>query len=411
MGDKPLSGISVVELSTFVAAPSCGRVLGDLGAEVVKIESAGGDVWRSYGKNMHIPTTDEENPVFDIINSGKKSIVVDLKQEKGKEIFYKLLDRADVFLTNVRAKSLRKMEIDYENLHARFPKLIYATLTGFGETGPEVDSPGFDNVAFWGKSGFLVDASIRTEHSYPVLGPTGVGDMITGTTLMGGICAALLKRSRTNVGEYVTVSLYGSAIWHMADMILRGQKQYGDAFPKERLTSNPLVCPYKCSDGEWLMLSILEYDRYFVTLCRTMGLEDLIDDPRFKDVETMLANCRGLFISRLEASFINKTADEWKKILIGQNIVCEKLPHFGDVAESEQALVNGFIKKFPFVNGHSCMMPCPALRFSDTPQAETTYGPLLGGNTREVLVDLGYGDSEIEELVQSKTVNIKDKKI
>lgn len=404
---RPLSGIKVIELSTFVAAPACGRLMSDLGAEVIKVESFSGDAWRNYGRNMNIPTTDEENPVFDIVNSGKKSVVLNLKKRGGMDIMLKLLAGADVFLTNTRAKSLRRLGLDYETLHVRFPKLVYATLTGFGDCGPEADSPGFDNVAFWGKSGFLVDASIETECSYPVLGPTGVGDTVTGSALFGGICAALLKRNRTNVGEYVTVSLYGSAIWHMGSMILRAQSRYGDKFPKKRLTSNPLVCPYKCNDGEWLMLSILEHDRYFAKLCKIVGLGELVEDPRFKDVETMLQN-RSLLIKGLEEKFKSKSADEWKKILIDNNIVCEKLPHFADIENSEQAKANNFIEEFQFANGGSCAMPRPAIQYSDTVMPQTSRGPLLSENTAEVLAnELGLSEKEIAELVSDGSVTVR----
>ena len=406
MVSRPLEGFKVVEWSTFVAAPSCGRMLGELGAEVIKIESGKGDAWRYYGTSMKIPITDDENPVFDVVNSGKKSVVLDLRAEKGREVLLKLLEDCDIFLTNTRAKSLRKLKLDYESLHERFPKLIYATLTGFGETGPEVDSPGFDNVAFWGKSGFLADQAIQTEHSYPMLGPTGVGDMITGTTLLSGILASVIKRSRTGAGEYVTASLYGTAIWHMNDMILRAQSRYGDEFPKRRETQNPLVCPYKCADGEWLMLTILEFSRYFASLCTITGNTDLINDPRFATNVAMLEN-RAELIRRLEASFSTRTADEWKADLIAANMVCEKLPHYADVEHSEQAWANNFIEKFEFGNGGNCAMPCPSIRFSSTPLSHTRRGPLLAEDTKAVLERLGYNAEEISAMAASGAVNLR----
>ena len=406
MGERPLDGYKVIELSTFVAAPSCGRVMSDMGAQVIKVEAFGGDGWRCYGPSMNIPATDEENPVFDIVNSGKKCITVNLKNAKGMEILMSLLEDADVFLTNTRARSLRKLGLDFASLHARFPKLVCATVTGFGETGPEVDSPGFDNVAFWGKSGFLVDESIQTEGSYPVLAPTGVGDMVTGSMLLAGICAALLKRTRTGVGEYVTISLYGSAIWHMCNMMLRAQSRYGDKFPKGRMTQDPLICPYKCSDGEWLMLTIIEYKRYFATLCRLTGLDAIIDDPRFVDAATMLRHS-GELVTMLEEKFALKTADEWKKILIENNIVCEKLPHYSDIENCEQARANKFIEEYKFVNGGSCAMPRPALRFSDTEFPATSRAPLLAENTAEILKGLGKSDEEIAALVSEGAVTVR----
>lgn len=147
---KPLSGYKVIELSTFVAAPSCGRLLRDWGADVIKVESGKGDAWRYHGSTHRVTSTEEENPMFDLVNAGKKSVVVDLKSAEGKAVLYDLLSDADIFLTNTRAKSLRKLGLDYESLKERFPKLIYASVTGFGEEGPETDKPGFDLVAYWG---------------------------------------------------------------------------------------------------------------------------------------------------------------------------------------------------------------------------------------------------------------------
>ena len=238
---KPLLGYKVIELSTFVAAPSCGRLLRDWGADVIKVESGKGDAWRYHGSTHRVTSTEEENPMFDLVNAGKKSVVVDLKSAEGKAVLYDLLSDADIFLTNTRAKSLRKLGLDYESLKERFPKLIYASVTGFGEEGPETDKPGFDLVAYWGNSGFLNDLSIDTGTSYPILAPTGIGDVTCGTALFGGICAALLGRERTGKGDYVTISLFGGAIWIMSFMYLRAQQRYGDPFPKHREETPPLL--------------------------------------------------------------------------------------------------------------------------------------------------------------------------
>ena len=176
---NPLNGVKVVELSTFVAAPSAARVLADLGAEVIKIEGFHGDPWRLTGKNI-LKTDDNENPIFDVYNMGKKSICINIKEKSGLDVVFRMLSDADVFITNVREKSLKKMGLDAKSVQGRFPRIIFAECNGYGHKGPSADDPGFDNVAFWTRSGFLQDMTIKTSDYYPVDAPTGIGDTITG---------------------------------------------------------------------------------------------------------------------------------------------------------------------------------------------------------------------------------------
>ena len=198
----PLSGIKVLDLSTYVAAPVCCRLLADMGAKVIKVERPDGDTWRTTGK-AYVPDrfSDGENPVFDIYNSGKQHIALDLKTPQGKEVFWRLLEQADVFVTNTRPAALRRLGISYEDLKKQFPKLIYGIVLGYGEEGPEKDKPAFDTTGFWSKSGFLRDMATMGEHYAPVNPPFGVGDTITGYLLMGEICAALYRRSQTGLGD------------------------------------------------------------------------------------------------------------------------------------------------------------------------------------------------------------------
>lgn len=400
---KPLGGIKVVELSTYVAAPACGRLLCDWGARVIKVESDKGDAWRTFGSTHHVIAQEDENPFFDIVNSGKESIVLNLKSQKGKEILFSLLSDADIFLTNTRAQSLRKLGIDYDSIKDRFPQLIYATITGFGEEGPDVNNPGFDVVAFWGKSGFLNDLSIDTGSNYPMLSPTGVGDVACGTSLFGGICAALYARQQNGHGDYITVSLFGGAIWIMGFMYIRAQERYGDPFPKTRLNSLPMTSPYRCKDGEWLLLSILEHERYFPTLCKAMGLYETAEDPRFITKFEAEKHKSELF-KILEKRFAEETCEYWRKILTEHDIVNDRLSHFKDVVHSEQAWVNNYLTKAVFPNGHECVMPCTSIKSRAMRTPKYRRGPFLGEDTSRILTELGYEDLEIKELINDKIV-------
>ena len=171
---KPLEGVKVVELASFVAAPTAGRMMAEMGADVIRVESTAGDPWRFYGANCGLPITDEENPLFDIYNLGKKDIQLNTKTPEGKEILFHLLDEADVFITNNRLKSLVRSGLDYESLKDRFPKLIYGLVTGYGQTGPDVDAPGYDGVAFFSRSGMnfrsqiINERKINTTNTVPI---------------------------------------------------------------------------------------------------------------------------------------------------------------------------------------------------------------------------------------------------
>ena len=165
---KPLEGITVVELSTYIAAPSCGRILATQGARVIKVESPAGDVERKFGPTLFCPANDEENPIYDTLNGGKDHLMLDLKKPEDMERFHKLLAKADVFVTNNRLQALKKMRLDYDSLKERYPKLVYAILLGYGEKGPKVNLPGFDAIAMFATGGLIQDMMVDAPGSYPV---------------------------------------------------------------------------------------------------------------------------------------------------------------------------------------------------------------------------------------------------
>ena len=173
---KPLEGITVVELSTYIAAPGCGRILKTQGARVIKVESPHGDIERKFGATLKEPISDDENPNYDTLNGGKDHIVLDLKKPEDFARLKKLLSKADVFLTNNRAAALKKMGLDYDTLKEEFPQLVYSIILGYGEKGPKVDFPGFDAIAMFATGGMLRDLMVDEPGAYPVYIPMGFGD-------------------------------------------------------------------------------------------------------------------------------------------------------------------------------------------------------------------------------------------
>jgi crotonobetainyl-CoA:carnitine CoA-transferase CaiB-like acyl-CoA transferase len=401
---KPLSGYRVVELSTFMAAPSCGRLMADWGAEVIKVEAHAGDPWRFFGQSMCLPTKEDESPAWEMYNANKRGIVVDLKNAEGQQILHKLLETADVLITNNRPEALEKLNLNYDNLKEKYPRLVYALVTGFGEEGPDVDQPGFDVVAFWARSGFLADLVKPDE--YPVYSPAGFGDLTVGLSLFGGICAALLGRQTTGKGDKVSVSLYGTAIWCVSLLVAAVQKRYGNKFPKARLEGNPVAIPYRCKDNEWIMLSILQHDRYWPAFCKALGREDLIDDERFKNQGLALQN-RQLLIPILEETFKTRSSEEWVQRLREADIVHDRLRHFTDILTDEQAWANNYLTNYPFANGEKAILACTPIQSEAAGPLPYEKGPLLGEHTKEVLADLGYSAGEIEEFKNKKVIAVR----
>lgn len=396
---KPLEGIKVVELASFVAAPAAGRMLAEMGADVIRVESTAGDPWRFYGVNCGLPVADEENPLFDLYNLGKRDIQLDTKTPEGKEILLRLLGEADVFITNNRLKSLVRAGLDYDSLKDRFPKLIYGLVTGYGQTGPDVDAPGYDGVAFFSRSGMLAD--MAEPGGYPASAPGCVGDGATGAALFGGICAALLNRERTGMGDFVETSLFGNAVWLCGTM--SAFEQYGYHYPKKRSEMGALYTFYKCKDGEWLHLAVTQHDRYWKPLAEALNVPELAEDERFKNAALTSRN-RAQLIPLLEQAFSQFDYDEIAARLRERDIVFDRMRHYRELAADPQAVANGFVKEHIYENGHSFMMAMLPVHMRNMDETGTGRGPQMGEHTDEILKQYGYSEEAILRLKEAKAV-------
>ncbi|MBQ3134205.1 MAG: CoA transferase [Oscillospiraceae bacterium] len=391
---KPLDGVKVVELATYVAAPVVGRILRDLGADVVKIEGRGGDAWRMTAMGM-TGTGDDENPAFDIFNAGKKSICLNLKTEKGKEVFFKLLENADVLVTNTRHQSLVKLGVDYDSLKDRFPRLIYATLTGYGYEGSDCDAPGFDNVAFWSRPGILADLMIDAPGNYPMNTRGAMGDVTSGSILFGGVMTALYQREKTGRGDFVTMSLYNAGIWVSGGCLMMAEKPYSYPFPAPRFgNSNPMNLPYRCADGQWMRCTIFEYERYADKMFRALGIADEIAALGITDMNSLMAGADRagpLF----ERAFATKTVEEWLVIFKELDVVCGRLSHFADVFEDEQALANEYVQSYHCLNGAERMLTTAPVRLGSQGALGIGEPFAPGQHAEEILRQLGYSEEEM----------------
>lgn len=397
---KPLTGVKVVELSTFVAGPVTARLLADLGAEVIKVERPEGDAWRETGVN-YLPKrfSPRENPVFDIYNTGKKHIALDLKKEAGMEAFHRLLAQADVFVTNTRPRALKRLGLTYEDLKKKYPGLVYGILLGYGEEGPESEKRAFDTSAFWAKSGFLRDLSLCREGYVPVEPPFSMGDTITGYLLMGQICAALYRKKETGLGDYVRAGLYHNSIFTMGTMAIITQPPFGRQFPTDRAGFGATSGDYQCADGEWVFLSGYT-SALLPVLYRMLGREDLEEDPRFRTPEGRWEN-RQAFYEQIRDVFLTRPSTHWLRRAQELDLPMIRMGHFSEIAGDAQAWANGYLEHVTFPSGNTDVMPRSPIEMDSVGTLHTVPAPGIGADTGKILKDLGYADAQLKEMQAS----------
>ena len=400
---KPLEGIKVLDLTTFVAAPVCARLLADLGAEVIKVERPAGDGWREFGISYNVRFNDDENPVFDIYNTGKKCIALNLKDADAKEIFWKLLEQSDVFVTNTRPDALERLGFGYEAVKARCPKLIYAIVLGYGEKGPEAARPAFDTTAFWARSGFLQSMAPVTDDFMLISPPSGVGDTVTGYNLLLQINAALYAREKTGKGDYIGVSLYQTGIFTMGTMEIITQRPWGRQYPMSRRQIGPPGGCYRCADDQWIFMANGQLSVSLPKMFKMIGRPELWEDERFNTQAGRNAHKDELYDIFLEA-YRTQPADEWIRRSIEVDLPMVKMNGFADVSEDPQAWANGYLEHMTCPNGETVVMPASPICMESIGKLETKPAPKIGTHTEEVLKDLGYTEEEMQAMEAKGTI-------
>lgn len=398
---KPLEGVTVVELATFVAAPSCGRLLADLGARVIKLEAPKGDTWRQTGIN-HVPNRycKDENPVFTIYNAGKEFISLNLKTPEGKEAMLKLLEGADVFLTNTRPAGLKRLGLAYEDLCDKFPKLIYALLLGYGEKGPDADKPAFDSTAFWSKSGFLHDQALRRDDFAPINPPFSMGDTVCGYLLLAEICAALLRKEKTGEGDLVSSGLFHNGIFTTGTMTLINARPFGKKYPVTRIEHSVPGGMYRCSDDQWVYVGISSAPAKVPDMLAALGRPEVASDPQYLTPDMKAVDKEGIYEICKEA-FLTNTSDHWLQKGAEYDFPIVRLNTYGSVYEDEQAWANGYLEKVTFPNGNVDTMPSSPIEMKSIGELKTVPAGDIGADTRKVLAELGYSEAQIEAMLEA----------
>lgn len=408
MSGGPLGGLRVIECAGYLSAPTACYMLGDLGAEVIKIEDREkGDPSRGtsavFGSSMTLPNG--ENILFETANRNKKSMTLDLKKEKGKQLLYELVSKSDIFCTNFTQAAIAKLEIGFDTLRKYNPRLIYGLATGYGLVGPESSRRAFDSVA-QARSGIMY--ALGGEPDSP---PAQVGgpvfDQMTGTLLVYGILAALVARDRQGKGQQVEVSLLGSGIhlqaYNLNTALLRGRQI---PRPSRRSLKNPMANHFECADGEWLLLSEPQADRFWPAFCDALGIQHLENDEKYRDATRRRENFREL-LAIIEQVFKTKTRAQWMEILDqkGGGIAYSPVLRPTDLANDEQALQNGYIAVIDHPSLGTVKMVGNPVSFSETPVKVDGFAPCFGQNTEEVLMDVcGYDWDRIQQLKDEEVI-------
>lgn len=402
---KPLHGIKVVELGTHVAVPMATRLLADWGAEVIKVENPTGDLWRYYGLNVRTPVTEDENPLFCIPNANKKIISLNLKSQEGLDILFRLLEGADVFVSNVRLDGLKRLGLDYETLSQRFPKLVYFHFTGYGYEGPWAKNPGFDIAAFWSAGGMINNWPM--EGDVPFAPSAAFGDATVSSMAASGILAGLVGRLTSGKGCYLTTSLYATALWYNFGDVISCQPQYGCPRPYQKNTNaNPFLAPYCCGDGNWVYLAALEYERNYAKCVTILGLEQYLDDPRYNTLASYMEH-NVEFATIVSEAFLTRSADEWVERFLAADIVIQRMFHSSELHKSEHAWAAGMFNRVDFpVSGNSTVFPNTPVTFMGEESAVTGAVGGIGCHTHQILAEHGYSDEEIQVLAANRIVRM-----
>lgn len=398
----PLEGIRVLDLTQWVFGPATAAVLGDWGAEVIHIEDPnGGDPMRDLG-SMAVIRMADVNFAFELDNRNKKSVAVDIKQKRGQEVMYQLVQKSDVFVSSLRKTALERVGLDYGTLARLNPRLIYAHVSGYGERGPDETRAGYDYAAFWARTGLM--SSIGEPDAPPPTQRNGWGDQISGLSLAGGIALALFVRERTGIGQEVNLSLLGSGMW-MGGILIQGALGTGEDFPQisRKMAGNPLFNTYQARDGRWLQLISFQTDRYWSGFCKAIGKPELEHDPHFDSHQKRCDNDVAL-ISIIDEVMATRTVEEWGRRLDENGVLWGLVQNYLEVTTDPQVLANEYITEVNHPTRGRVKILASPIQFSKTPSTIRTTAPELGQHTEEILLDIGYTREDIVQLKNEKII-------
>ena len=399
-----LKGLKVVDLTVFAAAPGCARLLGELGATVYKVEREIGDDQRTQGVSWGMKfKTDADDAAFDCGGFNRKWVSLNLKTEKGMEVMMRLLADADVFITSNRTPALRRLGLDYETLHEKYPRLVWAQLRGYGERGEMADEQGFDAITYGARGGVTMSFPNAGEHFEVGNCPVAFGDWNSSNALAVGVLAALWNAERTGVGDKVVTSLYHVSNWGMMSAICA--QQQGQPHPKNRAEA---PCPtnnsYVTSDGVWFVMCFGNYNKFHRKVFESIGMDSRYwEDPEYNSLEALARNGKNVeVIAEMERIFRQRTWAEWEPLLVERELACERCRTVADVLEDPEAFANDQLRRVQYDDqgygsDNSYTVTTAPVRLASLGDPVLYRSRPVGYDTREVLEELGFSNTEIDE--------------
>lgn len=404
----PLEGIKVLDWTMWQFGPVSTSMMGDMGADVIKIESFDGDAGRFLWQASNLPMDigDGRNAYFETCNRNKRGMAVNLKTQEGKDIIYELVKKSDVFVQNFRQGVAERLGLGYESLSEINPMLVYGSANGYGPKGPDSHLPSFDGSG-QARSGLMMSAT-APKAEYPARISQGVSDQMGAIMLCLGVLAGLVSRQSRGRGQKVDVSHLSSNMWLQAmgmglTLFLEGRSF--EAFDREA-PNNPLVNLYKCKDGKCFQLMHLQPDRYWKDFCQILDLPEVAEDPKYGDMKARAEHSREI-VKILDERFASKTQDEWDRIFrsSGTDFIYSKVQAVEELVDDPQVIANDYITEFDHpVVGKVKMCNHPNI-YSHTPAGIWLEAPELGQHTEAILIDeLGYDWDDIERLKEAGAI-------
>jgi crotonobetainyl-CoA:carnitine CoA-transferase CaiB-like acyl-CoA transferase len=394
--DAPLADVRVLEVASHVFVPMAGSVLREWGAEVIKVEDPeSGDPYRglaTFGLHNVYRGVD---PFFQSANRGKRSVAIDLKAPGGRRLLSRLVESADVFMTNLRSAPRRHLRIDVEDIRRDNPSVIYVRGTAFGPRGPDAGRGGYDSGAYWARTG-MQHLFTPPAADWPARLRPAFGDMAGSLAVAGAVSTALYRRARSGEPSVIDVGLLASGMWQIQPDITNARLGDGDhdTGPPDRYEFwNPLWLTYRTADGRFVAFMMLAPDRHWPDLCRRLGHPEMATDPRFADTESRRRHSRAC-VERLDAIFAEHDFDHWRRVLADFAGEWAPVQTPAEVHDDPQVHANGYIAQTDMGNGVSLPLVTSPVQFDGQP-GRPRRAPEHGEHTEAVLLELGLTWDEI----------------
>lgn len=392
--DNIFSGLKVVDLASFVAAPGAAVILSDFGADVIKVEPPSGDFWR-FGNHIPPQPTAKDPYQFHLNNRNKRGMTLDLKSPGAQPILEKLVKWADVLIVNTPHPARKRLKLEYEEVIQWNPRLIYADLTGFGDNGPDADLPGFDITSYWARSGLL--SMTRDAGASPTWPVGGSGDNATAVGLYAAIVTALYRRERTGKGSHVTTSLLAEGVWSASVSIQAALSGANFSPPHDRThPASAAQNVYRASDGTWFVL-IVQPDK-LKAVAEGIGRIDLLTDPRFSDPKKLMENMPQL-TSILDEVFAAEPMSHWNEVFSGAKVTFGAVRGPQEVINDPQLRVNDIVVPIEGAGDNITSTISSPFQVHGVTKVSAKRAPQIGEHNKEILNELGFDPKQIDSFV------------